>query len=133
MYLPDHSADRSLQFAAAVHHLAGLIPAGRVLSYGDIAELLGCGGARQVGQAMHGCPTGLAWWRVVRADGTLTEALSQAAQEAWQLEQTPRRGRKVHMGQARWQPSDQDWLAIQDLSRRLCPTKMSAPNDEMDS
>src|SRR4051812_50200083 len=55
----------------AVLQVASLVPAGKVLSYGDIAELLGTAGPRQVGRvmALHGAA--VAWWRVVRSDGSL--------------------------------------------------------------
>lgn len=51
------------------------VPRGRVTTYGAIAEAVGAvtggGGPRQVGavMALHG--GAVAWWRVVRADGSL--------------------------------------------------------------
>lgn len=61
-----------------------LIPPGRVVSYGDIAELLGTG-PRAVGQAMASArEPNLPWWRVVNASGHLL----QEAQRRWQQEGT---------------------------------------------
>ena len=46
------------------------IPPGRVMSYGDVAEYLGAGGPRQVGQVMSRSEADLPWWRVIHADGS---------------------------------------------------------------
>ena len=55
-----------------VYRVVGTIPPGRVLTYGQIATLLGTPHlARQVGWAMHGCPPGLSWQRVVGAGGRI--------------------------------------------------------------
>ena len=49
------------------------IPHGKVMSYGQIANVLGrFRGARIVGWAMRHCPEGLPWQRVVMADGSVT-------------------------------------------------------------
>lgn len=51
------------------------IPAGRVASYGQIAQLAGLPGrARQVGYALHAIPEGtdLPWHRVVNARGEIS-------------------------------------------------------------
>lgn len=67
-------------FVAAVARIVRSIPAGEVLSYGDVAKRAGAPqGARAVARALsrtHGLP----WWRVIRADGTLAEAV--AAEQA---------------------------------------------------
>ncbi len=55
---------------AAVYALVWRIPRGRVMSYGQIATLIGNRlSPRAVGWAMHGCPQGLPWQRVVNAQG----------------------------------------------------------------
>jgi len=60
-------------FSKQVYEIVEQIPFGQVLSYGDIARLLGSPrAARQVGWAMRNCPDGLPWQRVVMADGTIT-------------------------------------------------------------
>jgi len=47
------------------------VPAGRVVSYGQIAVQLPALTARQVGRWMAFAPDDVPWWRVVGADGTL--------------------------------------------------------------
>ncbi len=59
-------------FFEQVYELVAQIPYGKVLSYGQIARMLGQPrGARQVGWAMRHCPEGLPWQRVVMADGSI--------------------------------------------------------------
>ena len=48
------------------------VPKGRVISYGEIAKILGCPrAARQVGWAMRQSPNDIPWQRVVKADGAV--------------------------------------------------------------
>ena len=47
------------------------VPAGRVVSYGMVAEACPPLTARQVGRLMAFAPDDVPWWRVVGADGTL--------------------------------------------------------------
>ena len=54
---------------ARVYELVRRIPPGRVMTYGQIALLLEPLSARAVGWAMHGCPEGVPWQRVVNASG----------------------------------------------------------------
>lgn len=56
-------------YAERVLDVADLIPPGRVMTYGDVAEWLGDGGPRQVGRVMALYGSAVPWWRVVRADG----------------------------------------------------------------
>ncbi len=60
------------QFFNKVYAIVRTIPRGKVLTYGQIATLVGTPYmARQVGWAMHGCPPGLPWQRVVGAGGKI--------------------------------------------------------------
>ena len=60
-------------FFKQVYEVVEQIPYGRVISYGEIARLLGRPrAAREVGWAMRNCPEELPWQRVVMADGTIT-------------------------------------------------------------
>jgi len=60
-------------FYADIYKVVGDIPAGFVMSYGQIAKILGRPhSAREVGRAMAGCPIELPWHRVIMADGTIT-------------------------------------------------------------
>ena len=84
------------------------IPPGQVLSYGAIAEILQEGGPRQVGRVMALEGGAVAWWRVVRADGSLTAAHGMGAQEHYAEEGTPMRGNghAVDMARALWEFAD---------------------------
>jgi methylated-DNA-protein-cysteine methyltransferase related protein len=53
-----------------VYRIVRRIPRGRVMTYGQIAELLAHRlSARAVGWAMHACPEDVPWQRVVNASG----------------------------------------------------------------
>lgn len=53
-----------------VYVLVRRIPRGRVMTYGQIATRLGSRlSPRAVGWALHGCPRGVPWQRVVNASG----------------------------------------------------------------
>lgn len=59
-------------FFQQVYALLEQIPAGKVISYGQIAHMLGRPrGARVVGWALRSCPEHLPWQRVVKADGSI--------------------------------------------------------------
>ncbi len=56
-----------------VHAIVRRIPRGRVMNYGQIAELLSRAlSARAVGWAMQDCPEGVPWQRVVNAAGGIS-------------------------------------------------------------
>ena len=60
-------------FFQQVYNIVEHIPYGRVVSYGEIARMLGQPrSARVVGWAMRCCPDNLPWQRVVMADGSIT-------------------------------------------------------------
>jgi len=101
----------SAPLAERVAAVVATIPAGRVLTYGDVAELAECRSARAVGTVMARNPTGavLPWWRVVTAQGTLAEHLQAAARERYRDEGTPLREDdrhlvRVDLRRARWDP-----------------------------
>ena len=61
------------RFRGAVYRFVRTIPRGRVVTYGQIAALLGAPrAARAVGMAMRHCPAGLPWHRVVNARGGIS-------------------------------------------------------------
>ena len=63
---------KKASFFKQVYRVVAVIPPGQVLTYGQIATLVGAPYlARQVGWAMHGCPLELPWQRVVGAGGRL--------------------------------------------------------------
>ena len=76
---PNHSQRRDeiivneTPFFKQVYAVVEQIPCGRVVSYGQIARMLGHPrAARMVGWAMRSCPSNLPWQRVVMADGSVT-------------------------------------------------------------
>lgn len=80
------------------------IPAGRVMAYGDIAEYVGRGGARQVGQVMSHSGGSVPWWRVLHADGSPPPGKEKEALALLRADGTPLRpgGARVDMTRARW-------------------------------
>lgn len=81
-----------------------LIPAGQVMSYGDVAEYLGAGGPRQVGAVLARSDGEVPWWRVIHADGSPPPRKEQRCLAHWRDEGTPLRpaGDRVDMRLARW-------------------------------
>lgn len=61
------------------------VPRGRVVSYGDVAALVGIG-PRQVGTIMRLYGANVTWWRVTNAAGDLPAALMDEVRERWALE-----------------------------------------------
>ena len=58
------------KYRERVYAIVRRIPPGRVMTYGQIAELLGEGYTpRTVGFVMHGSPDGTPWHRVLNAQG----------------------------------------------------------------
>ena len=62
-----------IEYVQAVLAIVRLVPAGSAVSYGDVAELLGAGGPRQVGSVMSHHGGGVPWWRVLKANGQAPE------------------------------------------------------------
>ena len=59
-------------FFQQVYAIVAQVPHGAVVSYGQIARMLGePRAARQVGWAMRNCPDSLPWQRVVKDDGAI--------------------------------------------------------------
>jgi len=91
-------------YAELVLSLVERIPAGRVMTYGDVAEYLGSGGPRQVGRVMATQGGGVPWWRVIRADGRMLPGHEARARAAYAAEGTPLRGEdRVDLRRARWE------------------------------
>ena len=104
-------------YADEVHDLVATIPAGRVMTYGLVAEVLADraavagrparGGPRQVGRAMA-LGGAVPWWRVVDASGRpparhLTRALAHLRAERTPLTAD---GVRVRVRQAVWFPDE---------------------------
>ncbi|HVV30017.1 MAG TPA: MGMT family protein [Mycobacteriales bacterium] len=56
-------------FAQSVLDTVDRIPAGKVMTYGDVAEYLGAGGPRAVGAVLRRYGREVCWWRVLPATG----------------------------------------------------------------
>ncbi|MFD9191828.1 MGMT family protein [Streptomyces phaeochromogenes] len=104
-------ADALPEYAERVLDVAELIPPGRVMTYGDVAEWLEEGGPRQVGRVMALYGGAVPWWRVIRADGVLLpghelEALGHYRAESTPLKEASRASEghlpRVDMKRARW-------------------------------
>jgi alkylated DNA nucleotide flippase Atl1 len=99
------------EYAERVLQVAELIPPGRVMTYGDVAEFLEEGGPRQVGRVMALYGGAVPWWRVVRSDGVLLpghelRALAQYHAEGTPLKEASRTAEghlpRLDMRRARW-------------------------------
>ncbi|MFJ4684577.1 MGMT family protein [Streptomyces sp. NPDC091377] len=104
-------ADALPDYAERVLEVAELIPPGRVMTYGDVAEWLQEGGPRQVGRVMALYGGAVPWWRVVRSDGVLLpghelEALAHYRAEGTPLKTASRAAEnhvpRIDMRRARW-------------------------------
>lgn len=94
------------EYLEAVLDLVDQIPIGRVMTYGDIADVVGRalerGGPRQVGAVLRLAGAGVPWWRVVNASGMppthkRTEAISLLQSEGCSI----RDGDRVALDQVR--------------------------------
>lgn len=88
------------------------IPSGHVMSYGDIAAVLGSRAARAVGTVLARSGGSVPWWRVVRSGGLPPAGHEDAARVHYEREGTPLvatdadagAGYRVDMAAARWLP-----------------------------
>jgi methylated-DNA-protein-cysteine methyltransferase-like protein len=96
-----------------VYALVRRIPRGKVMTYGQIATLIENRlSARAVGWAMHGCPEGVPWQRVVNASGgcsterlpDVPPGLQQALLEEEEI--TFRKNGTLDLERYRWTPPE---------------------------
>lgn len=83
-----------------VREVVTSIPAGCVVSYGDIGRRIGAR-PRQVGRAMSLLGDSVPWWRVVHADGTPASCHNGQAAGLLSNEGTPMLGTRVDLKRAR--------------------------------
>lgn len=98
------------EYVEAVLDVVETIPAGRVMTYGDIAtalfEHLGRGGPRQVGTALRHGGAAVPWWRVVRASGVPPEHKVAFAVDRLRSEGCPFvTEQRVDLARARFEPA----------------------------
>lgn len=133
------------EYVEAVLELAAMVPAGAAVAYGDVAELLGAGGPRQVGSVMSHHGSSVPWWRILKANGDAPPGHEREAFARYLAEGTPLLGSyleyqrtgdgrwRVDLVAARWAPSEPDFERIDALAGRLERElhKLSVPDDEM--
>lgn len=96
--------------ASRVLDVVAAIPAGRAMSYGDVAAAIGSRAPRGVGRVMAYAGSEVPWWRVVRASGHPAAGHEARALERYRAEATPllwsrdRAVYRVDLAAARWTP-----------------------------
>ncbi|MFX1818734.1 MGMT family protein [Pseudarthrobacter sp. CC4] len=134
-----------IEYVEAVLAIVELVPAGSAVAYGDVAELLGSGGPRQVGTVMSHYGSGVPWWRILKASGHAPDGYEAEALRRYLAEGTPLLGAyldfqrtgegrwRVDLSAARWAPSDAQFdridVVAEMLERRL--HRLSAADDGM--
>lgn len=97
-------------FASRVLDVVAAIPAGRAMTYGDVAAAIGSRAPRGVGQVMAYAGGEVPWWRVVRASGHPAIGHEARALEHYRAEATPLRWSsdggtfRVDLRAVRWVP-----------------------------
>jgi alkylated DNA nucleotide flippase Atl1 len=106
------------EYLEAVLDVVELVPAGRVMTYGTVAEVVADafvasggtprGGPRQVGTVLARAGSGVPWWRVVNAAGRPAPGETDRALARLRAEGTPLTadGRRVAVRAALWWPDD---------------------------
>lgn len=134
-----------MEYVTAVLAVVDLIPPGTAVSYGDVAELLGAGGPRQVGAVMSHYGSSVSWWRVLRASGDAPPGHESEALRHYIMESTPLHGAhqeflrtgegrwRVDLAAARWAPTELDFDQLDVISDQLERQLhiLSVPDDEM--
>jgi alkylated DNA nucleotide flippase Atl1 len=85
----------------AVYDVVDRIPPGRVTTYGAIGEIVGVG-PRRVARALSSGGGAVAWYRVVRADGSVAEPVRVRQLELLAAEGVPMRDGRVVLSAVRW-------------------------------
>jgi methylated-DNA-protein-cysteine methyltransferase related protein len=78
------------------------IPAGRVMTYGDVAEYVGAPSPRIVGRVLALDDGSVPWHRVMRADGSLAEHLYTEQRQRLLAEGVRFKGDRVDLKNFRW-------------------------------
>lgn len=111
---PSHAESRTPSFYLRVYELVRQVPPGRVVTYGQVAVLLGApAAARAVGYALHFLPDGsdVPWWRVVNAQGGISlKGRGSAADFQRHLLESERvkfdAGGRLELAAYRWWPGE---------------------------
>src|SRR5579875_3903425 len=78
------------------------IPAGRVMTYGDVAEYTGATSPRIVGRVLALDDGSVPWHRVLRANGSLAEHLYTEQRQRLLAEGVRFKGERVDLAGHRW-------------------------------
>lgn len=78
-------------FTEAVLAVVERIPAGRVMTYGDVGIAIGSEAPRAVGRVMALFGHAVSWWRVVPASGRPPQGHARLAYQHYRDEETPLR------------------------------------------
>lgn len=89
-------------YARLVLDAVDRIPPGKVMTYGDVAELVGRGSPRTVGTVLADHGREVPWQRVVQASGRPAEPHVQEALRLLAAEGCPVVGERVDLVRARW-------------------------------
>jgi alkylated DNA nucleotide flippase Atl1 len=133
------------EYVEAVLAVVELVPPGTAIAYGDVAEVLGAGGPRQVGAVMSHYGSGVPWWRILKASGQAPEGHDAEALRHYLVEGTPLLGSpdeflrtgdgrwRVDLAAARWAPTGADFDHLDAIADRLERGlhKLSVADDEM--
>jgi alkylated DNA nucleotide flippase Atl1 len=78
------------------------IPAGRVMTYGDVAEWVGIRAPRMVGRVLAQDGGSVPWHRVVRADGSCAEHIYPEQRQRLLAEGVLFDGDRIRLAEFRW-------------------------------
>jgi methylated-DNA-protein-cysteine methyltransferase related protein len=78
------------------------IPAGRVMTYGDVAEYVGASSPRIIGRVLAQDDGSVPWHRVLRSDGSLAEHLYTEQRQRLLTEGVRFTGERVELAAFRW-------------------------------
>lgn len=115
----------SAEFVEAVLLVVEGIPAGRVMTYGDVAGAIGSRAPRAVGQVMAYYGHAVPWWRVVPANGKPPHGHEAEALRHYRAEGTPLRAAtepgeyRIDLAAARQRPGTRADQARLENSRGL--------------
>jgi alkylated DNA nucleotide flippase Atl1 len=99
---PGSTGGQPTPYAREVLDLVDRIPRGKVMTYGDVAEMHGRGSARTVGAVMAHHGREVPWHRVVQASGRPAEPYVQEALSRLVAEGCPVAGERVVLTSTRW-------------------------------
>jgi alkylated DNA nucleotide flippase Atl1 len=95
-------SEAALDVDEAVFDAVERIPPGRVSTYGAIGRLVGVGPRRVARALSSGGGGAVAWYRVVRADGSVAEPVRVRQLELLAGEGVPMRGGRVVLSAVGW-------------------------------